>query len=182
MKNFFFPVLLLFTIKTTAQNTPDATRYEACCGSQPVEFSYDKKKVFIPNVFTPNKDGLNDFFAPHVNDVITDIWWFTIYSAEGDTVLYQTMYLDKTKKEGEQNSGWDGLRPDGSVYKGLFRYTMRIDDRDANKHIVEGTACAVICEPGDKIPEDKSTCFYSSQAGEQGTLNKSGKSGEKGCP
>lgn len=156
-----------------------AQEYESCCGTQPVEFSYEMKRIYVPNVFTPNKDGVNDYFFPVVNDVVTDIWGFAVYSIEGDTMLYQKPYFNSKMPVSEY--GWDGLRPDGSRYKGAFRYKMRVDDKLANKHIVEGRACAVVCGPGSEGFQTKIGCYFPVQAGKDGTLDKSVDHGEKEC-
>ncbi len=172
---------LLMSMSSFAQDKTPSPAYASCCGTTPVEFSYDKKKVFVPNVFTPNRDGVNDYFAPLINDEVADVWWFTIYSAEGDSVLYQTMYLERPG-EAHKVHGWDGLRSDGTLHKGLFRYKMRIDDREANKHIIEGTACVLICDSESKILRSKEGCFYAAQAGPPGSLDKSAPNLEKPCP
>jgi hypothetical protein len=184
MKNIFklLSVALLCGAQTcSAQDNPEPVvkEYESCCGTEPVEFAFEKKQVYVPNAFSPNKDGVNDYFVPYVNDVVTDIWGFSIYSATGDTLLYQIPYFNS--KIEIRNYGWNGLRPDGTAYKGLFRYKMRIDDRNANKHIVEGAACAIICGPEAKIFQSKQGCFYPIQAGEQGKLSKDKANEEKVC-
>lgn len=176
-------LLLLFGAVGTSLNQsgrkPVSEEYESCCGTQPVEFSYEKKRIYVPNVFTPNKDGVNDYFYPVVNDVVTDIWGFAVYSVEGDTMLYQKPYCNS--KMPVQEYGWDGLRPDGSRYKGRFRYKMRVDDRWANKHIVEDYACAIICGSGTEVFRTKSGCYFPVQAGKEGTLDKSVANGETDC-
>ncbi|MDR6807511.1 hypothetical protein J2Y45_004711 [Dyadobacter sp. BE34] len=179
------PTLLLLLLGTV-NRFPDQSNaktsfegYESCCGTQPVEFSYEKKRIYVPNVFTPNKDGVNDYFFPVVNDVVTDIWGFAIYSAEGDTMLYQKSYFNS--KMPVQEYGWDGLRPDGSRYKGAFRYKMRVDDVRAKKDIVEGRACAIICGSEAEIFRTKSGCYFPVQAGQDGTLDKSVANGETNC-
>ncbi|MDR6807501.1 hypothetical protein J2Y45_004701 [Dyadobacter sp. BE34] len=184
MKNTL--ILFIFLLISSAQTcaAQDASKvaaqeYESCCGTQPVEFSYEKKRIYVPNVFTPNRDGVNDYFFPVVNDVVTDVWGFAVYSIEGDTMLYQKPYFNS--KMPVQEYGWDGLRPDGSRYKGAFRYKMRVDDMQANKHIVEGRACAIICGSGSEVFQTKSGCYFPVQAGKDGTLDKSIASGEKGC-
>lgn len=187
MKNFILLVsVLLFTSAHTcssqvAEPQTDSKEYQSCCGTQPVEFAFASKKVYMPNVFTPNKDGVNDYYAPNVNDAITDVWGFTIYSAEGDTILFQKPYFNTKMKLDEY--GWNGLRPDGSRYKGLFKYKMRVDDKKANKHIVTGQACAIQCGPDAKIFKTKSGCFYPVQAskGVAGTLDKSILTLERDC-
>ncbi|MCE7060112.1 gliding motility-associated C-terminal domain-containing protein [Dyadobacter sp. CY343] len=99
MKNTLtiFILLSICTAQTCSsqdQPKPVSQEYESCCGTQPVEFSYQKKRIYVPNVFTPNNDGVNDYFVPFVNDIVTDVWGFTIYSALGDTILYQKPYFN----------------------------------------------------------------------------------------
>lgn len=184
MKNTLTLFILLLISSTQTCSSQDAPKvaaqeYESCCGTQPVEFSYEKKRIYVPNVFTPNKDGVNDYFFPIVNDVVTDIWGFAVYSIEGDTMLYQKPYFNS--KMPVQEYGWDGLRSDGSRYKGAFRYKMRVDDMQANKHIVGGRACAILCGSGAEVFQTKNGCFYPAQAGKEGTLDESIANGEKDC-
>lgn len=184
MKNIFsFAILVLICSAQTCsgQDEPNITseEYSSCCGTQPVEFAYDKKSIYVPNVFTPNKDGANDYFFPSINDVVTDVWGFTIYSAKGDTIIYQKPYFNS--KMEIRDYGWDGLRSNGTQYKGLFKYKMRVDDKEANKHIVEGQACAIVCGAESKVFKTKSGCYYPVQAGKNGTLDKSISIVEKDC-
>ena len=162
----------------TAQEKPVANDYTSCCGTQPVEFAYEKQKIYVPNVFTPNGDGINDYFMPYINEEVGAVWGFTIYSAKGDTILYQREYFNYSKEE--QNYAWNGLRRDGSQYAGLFKYEMRVDDKKANKHLVTGYACAIVCGPDTKIFKTKEGCFYPSQAN-KGSIDKSIASKEKDC-
>jgi hypothetical protein len=179
--NFAILIFVCSAQTCSAQDNPNVVskEYESCCGTQPVEFTYDMKKVYVPNVFTPNKDGINDYFAPSINEVITDVWGFTVYSAVGDTMLYQKPYFNS--KMNLQDYGWDGLRPDGSRYKGLFKYKMRIDDKKANKHIVEGQACAIQCGVNAVVFKTKKGCYYPVQAGKAGNLDKNIAIAEKDC-
>ncbi|GGM82635.1 hypothetical protein GCM10010967_12890 [Dyadobacter beijingensis] len=187
MRQFFLLITILFITSAQtcssqdAQPQMDSKEYQSCCGTQPVEFTFSAKKVYMPNVFTPNRDGVNDYYAPNINDVITDVWGFTIYSAEGDTVIFQKPHFNTKMKLEEY--GWNGLRPDGSQYKGLFKFKMRVDDKQANKHVVTGQACAIQCGPDAKIFQSKSGCFFPVQAskGVSGTLDKSVSTLEKGC-
>ncbi|MEA3448512.1 MAG: gliding motility-associated C-terminal domain-containing protein [Bacteroidota bacterium] len=69
--------------------------------------------LYIPNAFTPNGDGENDYFKPHApTGVITDMY-FAVYDRWGE-LLYES--------ENINDRGWDGtykgkvLPPDVYVY------------------------------------------------------------------
>lgn len=47
----------------------------------------EDRAFFIPNAFTPNGDGLNDSFGPHIVDRNIRNYRFTIYSRWGDLVF-----------------------------------------------------------------------------------------------
>lgn len=173
---------LFSTPSCSAQARPEpiAEAYKSCCGAQPVEFSFEDKRVYVPNVFTPNADKVNDYFVPYVNETISDVWGFAIYSAEGDTLLYLKEHFFPNPEKVHEH-GWDGLRPDGTAYKGLFRYRMRVDDKVARKYIVEGFACAIVCGEDAQVFQSKEGCFYPSQAGSEGKLARDKMSEEKVC-
>jgi hypothetical protein len=172
-----YPLLFLLSMaclqSCTAQNNGPKEpalpkEYEACCGVQPVDFKLGKHSIYVPNVFTPNNDGVNDYFYPFVSPEIGEVQGFTVFSAVGDTVLFQrpTLVYDKL-----ESFAWNGLRNNGSAYRGRFKYGMRIVSKDGLLRFVEGEACSILCEPGTKELKVKKNCFYPSQAGKD---NKAG--------
>ena len=57
--------------------------------------------LFAPNSFTPNEDGINDYFKPQIIGVDDDEFGIYIYDRWGDLVyLYE--------KEYSSWQGWDG--------------------------------------------------------------------------
>ena len=74
----------------------------------------DGYKLIMPNAFTPNKDGLNDFFGPEqigLNSLelsIYDTWGSLIYSESGDNIR-----------------GWDGKINDEDAENGNYHYTFK---------------------------------------------------------
>jgi gliding motility-associated-like protein len=54
--------------------------------------------IYIPNAFTPNSDGLNDFFAPRGKYIDTEKYSLTIYSRWGNKVFESTSL----------ENGWNG--------------------------------------------------------------------------
>ncbi len=74
--------------------------------------------IDVPTAFTPNNDGLNDFFGPH-NALKADHYTFSVYNRWGQLVFSARNWQDK----------WDGTlkgqpQPSG-VYVWMLRYTHR---------------------------------------------------------
>lgn len=88
-------------------------------------FVKDDYKLFIPNAFTPNMDGLNEVFDFYAEG-FREMEYFRIYSRWGDLVYEFT----------GMNDSWDGLYkgeywPNNAllVYKGRFvRYSNDVVD------------------------------------------------------
>jgi gliding motility-associated-like protein len=57
--------------------------------------------IFVPSAFTPDDDGINDFFKPFVNNVLS--YNFRIYNSRGQEIFYSE----------DSELGWDG------TYKGV---------------------------------------------------------------
>ena len=74
-------------------------------GPEPVELE-EAKPVFVPNAFSPNGDGLNDWFIPEVGTVLPKS--FDIFSRWGQLVIS----LDPADPK------WDGLGQDGVPVEG----------------------------------------------------------------
>jgi gliding motility-associated-like protein len=74
--------------------------------------------IDVPTAFTPNNDGLNDYFQPH-NALKADNYEFKIYNRWGQLLFHSNNWRDK----------WDGkfngaLQPT-AVYVWMLRYTNR---------------------------------------------------------
>lgn len=65
--------------------------------------------VYIPNVFSPNQDGVNDFFGPIAQD--------------GKIVSVNMSIYDRWGSKLYQGSEWDGY----SAVSGVYVYVMEID-------------------------------------------------------
>ena len=78
---------------------------------------YCKGKLYLPNSFTPNNDGLNDLFTPVINEYITN-YNFRIYNRWGELIF----------KTNQISEGWDGrvnreiAEIDAYVYKISYQY------------------------------------------------------------
>ncbi|MFT6746439.1 MAG: gliding motility-associated-like protein [Glaciecola sp.] len=77
---------------------------------------YCEGQAYIANAFTPNSDGINDYFRPvtsHVEDYL-----LLIYDRWGNTLYKSTNYTDS----------WDGNGPTGmEIPQGVYVYKLEYD-------------------------------------------------------
>ena len=151
--------------------------YESCCGAEPVEFVHGNGKIYIPNVFTANADGKNDVFYPFVTTGITKVENLVISDGDG-TVLYEKTLLDLVNPAA---SGWFGLKPDGTYYKGLFKYKMSFVNDAGQSRAIEGSACCIVCDSAAVVFKGKAGCFYPIQYDELSGFNASAPNHEMNC-
>ncbi|TVR36854.1 MAG: gliding motility-associated C-terminal domain-containing protein [Cryomorphaceae bacterium] len=64
--------------------------------------------VKVPNVFTPNGDGVNDLFRPEYNILSFDSYQLQVFNRSGVLIFF-------TDRPG---MGWDGRTPSGTVAPG----------------------------------------------------------------
>lgn len=83
---------------------------------------------YIPNSFTPNRDGRNDFFRPYGEGVKWDTYEMFIYNRWGEEI-YVTADID---------SPWNGWFKDREVEVGVYVYMIRIFDQNGEPHTYRG--------------------------------------------
>ncbi|HRP90757.1 MAG TPA: gliding motility-associated C-terminal domain-containing protein [Edaphocola sp.] len=81
----------------------------------------------MPNAFTPNKDGVNDYFVPSLN-IGQQIVFFQVYDRYGHLVF-------ESNGAGREIRGWDGLNLKGKmVNAGVYNYVLRYTCSDKKIH------------------------------------------------
>ncbi len=87
-----------------------------------LEIDYDIE-IFYPNVFSPNQDGVNDYFELYSDGKPQSLDLLQIYDRAGELIHYET-----DQGFNETQSGWDGkfngqfVEP--GVYVFLIKYTL----------------------------------------------------------
>lgn len=76
--------------------------YDQVCSTYLVNYEF---KVFIPNAFSPNEDGINDLFGVEGSDIDPDNFHLQIFNRQGELVF----------ESRDPNEKWDG-GPAGSEY------------------------------------------------------------------
>lgn len=99
------------------------TNPDGCEAEDSILVSVAKNRpVFIPNAFSPNSDGVNDFFTAFANESAKFIKNLTIYDRYGG-VLYTVDNI----KVNDETSGWNGTDGKGvALNTGSYLYTFTI--------------------------------------------------------
>lgn len=87
----------------------------------------DQSQVFLPNSFTPNGDGQNDYFYPQ-GDGVTKIKSFIVYNRWGQKLYERTNFEANIREQ-----GWDGTYRGDKLGSDTFVYTLEAtcDNGDA---------------------------------------------------
>ncbi len=89
--------------------------------------------VFVPNVFTPDGDGLNDHFTVFGNHELLGIEFLRIFDRWG-TQVFEGFDLDPNKPE----EGWNGSNDGRRLDAGTYVYVLGLKMDDGETHLVTG--------------------------------------------
>ncbi len=97
------------------------------------------RKIFIPNVFSPNADGINDFFSiypaiPNVQEVLQ----VAIYDRWGN-LFFERQNLAASAVD----NLWDGMYRGQKVDRGAYLYYATILYLDGVEEIISGTVMVI---------------------------------------
>jgi gliding motility-associated-like protein len=78
-------------------------------------------KVYIPNVFSPNNDGFNDWFTVYGNNEVKEVIEMQIFDRWGNNVFINTQFPPN-----EENYGWDGTFKNKDMNPAVFAYWAQV--------------------------------------------------------
>lgn len=90
--------------------------------------------VFVPNAFTPNYDGLNDYFRPIVKCLAKD-FSFTIFNRFGQKIFYTNYYDGK---------GWNGKNGSELAPIGTYFWSLQYVNPNTKKIIKQNGKLVLI--------------------------------------
>ncbi len=93
-----------------------------------VKFEKCNEKIFIPNGFTPNGDGLNDIFRPQQTFGITQ-YKMKIYNRLGQVVF----------KSEDASKGWNGILKGESLPQDVYIWVVRYKSFTGKWYDLKGT-------------------------------------------
>lgn len=106
----------------TKSDTVTVTVYDAICGDP---------DIFVPNTFTPNKDGVNDLLFVRGRN-ITDLE-FLVFDRWGEKV-FETL---------DQSTGWDGTFKGEAVGPAVFVYHLTAVCADGQRYFTKGNVTVI---------------------------------------
>lgn len=153
----YIPLLSLVILQLcVASCNKDDKNEHICCSSDPVVFTIDSQTYLIPNVITPNGDGINDKFCIagpnnlHIKSIIIEAI-NTEDTPDNYRMVCREIYLPPDNVSHARGPG-----PFGS-----FRYEMELEHPSGTTRIVSGRFCSADCE--DLKSADWQNCTFSTQ-------------------
>lgn len=95
----------------------------------------DELNIFIPNMFSPNGDGANDYLMMYGYGFEDDIR-FKIYNRWGE-VVYKADDLSELHVDSGPTSGWDGKHNNIDQPTGVYIWTLEATDLSGNSISLE---------------------------------------------
>ncbi len=91
-----------------------------------------ENSFFLPNVFSPNGDQINDYFFLHATEDLP-IELFQIYSRWGEL-----LFSSSTSICNQESSGWNGTFNNQKMNPGVYVYYIRVHLKDGNVQELKG--------------------------------------------
>jgi gliding motility-associated-like protein len=124
---------LVAPIITTAY-TVSVTSVDGCADrdSLTVTVTTDQN-VYIPNIFSPNGDGVNDVLSISIGDGVEEISSFTIFDRWGNMIFLAEHVLPS-----EPIVSWDGRMKGETMNPGVFTYKLVAQFKDGERIVRYG--------------------------------------------
>ena len=85
----------------------------------------DANTSYVPNVFSPDFDGVNDYFTIYGNQSLKSIQKLRIYDRWG-----QLVFSNSNFPPNDTNLGWNGTHRGKLVNAGVFVYLINLEFED----------------------------------------------------
>jgi len=82
----------------------------------------DERKVYIPNIFSPNGDGINDQFQLYTGQGVTEVVIFQVFDRWGNKMFE----VEDLSPNPAGTIGWDGTFKGQNLDPGVFAYRAEI--------------------------------------------------------
>ncbi|MBK8245166.1 MAG: gliding motility-associated C-terminal domain-containing protein [Saprospiraceae bacterium] len=109
-------------LNTTTTYVVTYTNKNGCSASDQITISVIKKGIWIPNIFSPNGDQVNDHFYPVLSDdSYKEIKSMSIYNRWGERIFLKEHFQPNNTLE-----GWDGTSRGLKLNPDVFIYSIEV--------------------------------------------------------
>ncbi len=91
------------------------------------------QQVYIPNSFSPNNDGINDYFMVYGSSDVAVVEKLQVFDRWGNQI-----YLAKELKPNKNSDGWDGYFNGKLMDSGVYIYQIHVRYNDGNTELFKG--------------------------------------------
>jgi gliding motility-associated-like protein len=95
-------------------------------------------EIYIPNVFSPNGDGVNDYFTVYTNERVDRILEFSVFDRWGGHI-----FQGKQLFPNDESSGWDGKFNGKELSPGVYTYSIEVLMVDGRRERYSGSVSLV---------------------------------------
>ena len=114
--------------------TVEVTNEQGCKDEITVRVVIRKKiNIFVPNIFTPNGDGVNDLVTVFTDDNIKIIDNLKIFSRWGELVFERSNFIPNIESE-----GWDGIFKNQEMNPAVFAWVVEVNIPGEGIRILKG--------------------------------------------
>ena len=107
-----------------------------CITTDQITLNVEKgREVFIPNVFTPNGNGPNDYFMVYAGSEVAKVHEFRVFNRWGEQVFGRQDYDPKLENT---EDGWDGTLNNKRMNPAVFVYYVDIEYIDGRREVLKG--------------------------------------------
>ena len=90
-------------------------------------------KVYLPNSFSPNKDGINDYFTVYANCTVEKVLNFKIFDRWGNLLFANAEF-----QANDELAGWNGTLDEEQLDTGIFVYLVELLYIDGSRETLKG--------------------------------------------
>ncbi len=106
-----------------------------CTDSNSIRINLIKNREFyVPNIFSPNNDGMNDRFTIYGSKEVEQIENLSIYDRWGNLVFSQNNLFP-----GDEQAGWDGRLDNKELNPGVYVWYAELEFKDAEVFTYSGS-------------------------------------------
>ncbi|MBB4078565.1 gliding motility-associated-like protein [Lewinella aquimaris] len=116
---------------STTTYTVTFTSSEQCSLSDSIRIFVDNTpRVYAPTAFSPNNDGINDYFTVYPNPMIADVLDLQVFDRWGGLIW---------QKQVASAAEWDGTSDGQPLRAGVYVYQGELQLRDGSSTTIHGT-------------------------------------------